>query len=51
MTEIGYALLILASALPFSLGWLAGIIIRIIVEAGAWLRIAFMDGYRKGRGL
>jgi hypothetical protein len=51
LAEIGYALLTLASLPPYSAGYLAGMIVRIIVNAGAWLRIAFSNGYRKGRGL
>jgi hypothetical protein len=46
MTEIGYALLTLASIPPYSAGYLAG----IVVKAGAWIRAAFVAGYRKGRG-
>jgi len=46
MTEIGYALLTLASIPPYSLGYLAG----IVVKAGAYVKAAFIAGYRKGRG-
>jgi len=47
VTDIGYALLTLASLPPFTAGYLAGTIVKV----GAWLRAVYLTGYRKGRGL
>lgn len=47
MPELTAALLTLASAPPYSIGYGIGLAARAL----AWLRASFMTGYRRGRGL
>lgn len=50
MTDIAFALMALAAVLPYSIGYITGIIVRAAKGAGDWGRAAFLTGYRKGRG-
>lgn len=47
MTDIGAALLTLASIPPYSIGYGIGMIARGL----AWVRACVVAGYRQGRGL
>ena len=47
MTELGIAILTLASLPPYVVGYGTGAIVRV----GAWVVAAFRSGYHKGRGL
>jgi hypothetical protein len=37
-------------AVPLALGWLAGLVVRVVWFAGAWAVAAFLEAFKQARG-